>query len=797
MMIFFRRCAVQRFLCYATFFYIIGILTGQGISLPYPLLLSIGILFIYLIKSNFLKSSYDLHIAILLICLIMGNAQYNKVENKFKSVIDAYIDKPISFESCIIKPPIINKDEQTDYIVKLNKISYNNEVHDLPIKIKLTIPNNKKSNKIFNFGDNIEVTGKLRLPTVALNKGSFDYNDYLKSQGIYGVCYANQYQVKKIKGDLRPNIIEHYVFKIQSSVINTINKFLPNNEAALLKALIIGDKSELSPEVRENFAISGLSHVIAVSGMHLTIFIISIGFLLKFFKINKYISHFISIIFIVIFIFVAGSTPSVMRAGIMAIIFLFAYFINKDADTLNSLFISAALILIYNPLILFNAAFQLSFAATLSILIFYKPIYDKIKFLPNSIAKILSASLAAQLGTALITAYHFNSFSIIAILSNIVIVPCISITLISGLMLYLVGNISFYIGLGISGLSFIFLKFILSASKILANIPYAMITIARPSLALIIGYLLFIYILYNLLKGIKSSRKIKLSYLIIIILIISSITFKIWDQQFLEVTFINVGQGDCTFIKCPGNKTLLIDAGGIKGEDAYDIGANVVAPYLINRGQRKIDIAIVSHYHEDHANGILSLMDLFKINNLILPYKEKRNDLMEKLIDRANKNKVPIHYASNGDNLTIKDNIDLQILALKNEYIQTDAINENNKSLLAKLNYNNLSFLFTGDIEKETEKYMLENNYDIGANVLKVAHHGSKTSSTEQFLKKVSPEYAIISVGKNNFGHPSEETLDKLRYTNIKVYRTDLNGTVSFIANKQGIKKIKLFRAGE
>ena len=260
----------------------------------------------------------------------------------------------------------------------------------------------------------------------------------------------------------------------------------------------------------------------------------------------------------------------------------------------------------------------------------------------------------------------------------------------------------------------------------------------------------------------------------------------------MKINFVDVGQGDCSFIITPDNKTILIDGGG-NMLSSYDVGKKVVLPYILNRGYTKIDYVFISHFDQDHCGGILYLINEIKVNNVIIGKQYEQYENYKKFIEIAKSKKINIIPVKNNDKIKIEKNLCFNILWPDvNNMINENSINNN--SMVFKLKYKSFSMLFTGDIEKIAENEIIQKYRDkniLKSNIIKIAHHGSKTSSTDEFLELVNAKEALIGVGKNNkFGHPNQETLEKLEAKKIRIYRTDENGEINIITdgNKYRIK---------
>ena len=601
---------IKRILCWTALFYATGIFLAQHIHIEYLIFILLIFILAIIIKAIISPRIYILFLGVAMFYIFAGIIRFSVYDDINLNLISQFIDKPCEFICTVIEQPDI-KENRTVYTVRINKISVSDAEYFLNSKVLLNIYNTKSS-VIFSYGDILEVKGILHKPAGALNEGGFDYSRYLKTKDIYVSAYASPNRVKRLEGGGSIGFIQDLVFNVRQFVLTNNEKYLPKEEAALLNGIILGERSSFSEKMNTDFSRSGISHITAVSGMHVAVFLAGISFLLGLVKISKTIKKIISIFAVIIFILITGAFPSVIRAGIMAIIFLLSYAINRDIDALTSLFIAGFIILIYNPVILFHAGFQLSFCATWSLIIFYPLIHKKLKWLPSYFRAIVAASLSAQLGTLPIAALHFNGISLVSIFSNIIVIPLLFPTLILGVILCIMGAISTFTGLITAGLVYIPLKIILLSSRFFSSFSFAVLRVPSPDFFIFAIYLLFLFLLYNLLRKKRKIRTVKISSVLLSILIVSVICFRLWQNSFLEISFINVGQGDAALIRVPGSISILLDAGGSEIGSSFDVGNNIVMPFLINRGIMNIDIAMVSHYHYDHAGGFYLLWRVFR-----------------------------------------------------------------------------------------------------------------------------------------------------------------------------------------
>ena len=263
-----------------------------------------------------------------------------------------------------------------------------------------------------------------------------------------------------------------------------------------------------------------------------------------------------------------------------------------------------------------------------------------------------------------------------------------------------------------------------------------------------------------------------------------------------QVSFINVDQGDCTFIKAPGDCDILIDGGGKEGD--FSVAENTIKPYLLQNGVYDIEYAIVSHGHIDHIGGIIGLIDVFPVETLVVPTGFGTTEEGKTLINKAEEHHISIQYLAHGKTIDFQNGMTLYTILPNAESVEHNVKeNENNQSAVFKITYGNTSILFTGDIEQETENLAVEKYGTLlSADILKVPHHGSKTSNNERFIDCVSPRYSVITVGKNTYGHPHENTLETLRKRNSIIFRTDTHRDITFYIAPEKIKGIKTTETG-
>lgn len=640
------------------------------------------------------------------------------------------------------------------------------------------------------YGDLIEAKVVLQEPPLPNNFGEFNYREYLIRQKIFVTDRINTDQIALITSK-RQIDLPYLINSLRNKIENKIDILYRYPYNALIKAVTTGNRKEIPLEWENIFQDAGTMHILAISGLHVGIIASALFFifrLIPYLRKRKNLSYALIIVFLLGYAAIAGFRPSVNRAALMFITMLGARYFNRPYHLSNSLYWTAFLLLFYQPLLLFDAGFSLSFTVTFFIIFLYPIIKEKFNFLPLCISQPLTVSTAAWLGMAPLSAYFFYKVSFIALLSNLVIVPLISVILVLGII-----SIGFsVIYLPFAGLfvllNQIFINFLIQITKLFTSLPFAAIYLAQPKIYQIIYYYLFIISFALILSywfKLNMEKKKKIFWVMFVSLTIFLTTTAAFSPNLLSVHFINVGQGDSILIRTPQKKNILIDGGGVTYGD-FDVGRQVVIPYLRRLGVRNIDLMVLTHPDLDHLKGLIPVLKEMKVKMVIDSGIGAEDRTYSEFHSLITENKDIFHYQVDaGDTISLEP--DLKIIALNSANMSAYGYdsNFNNHSIVLKLLYGKTSFLFTADIEELAEINMLYWDNLLKSDVLKVAHHGSITSSTDRFLEKVQPEVAVISVGINNFNHPHPDVIGRLEVYCQRLFRTDFNGTVLISSNGQ------------
>ena len=673
-------------------------------------------------------------ILLFLVSAFISSIYLINCNKKYEYIYDKFTDKEIT-------ATIVSNENETEYknIYKI-KLEECKEINFL-----LRVPKSKKIN--LEYGDKIKISGEYILPEESRNYGGFDYRKYLRTQEVYGIFEANNIELLKHNNLSKIKLFSN---SIRQKIIANMNKILPEDTSQLFLGILIGYDDNLSEDIQGSFRKSSLSHLLAVSGAHIAYIILGLGYLFSKLSISKNIRNILTAIFLVLFMYITDFSPSVVRASIMGIILLFTMLLHRKDDIKTSISLSILLILIDNPYKILDIGLLLSYFATIGIICFSKlinrskenetSIHTKVI---NYLKDLISITIFANIFVIPIMIYNFNTISLTFVLSNLIAGILIGPITIGGFILILISFVNLKFAYIIAIPYNLLLELLIKSAKFTSLIPLSEIFIPTPNIIFIIIYylILFLYILYKFLSKkysnrfivkkiskniytfvelLKKNLRIILIYISIFITLIFLISKAIAKD--LKIYFIDVGQGDSTLIVTPSNKKILIDSGGTDTGN-FNVGKSTLVPYLLDRGITVLDYIFISHFDSDHCKGFIYLLNNIKVKNIILSKQYETTPNFEEIMSIANSRQINILKVEAGYNLHIDKYITVKVLSPAQELVED--INDN--SIVMKLEYNNFSCLFTGDISKNVEKNLI-NTYDkyIKSDILKVAHHRIK-----------------------------------------------------------------------
>jgi competence protein ComEC len=642
-------------------------------------------------------------------------------------------------------------------------------------------------------GQKVEVSGFFYKGRQKRNPGEFDYDAYLKSKEILGIISVNDLNSISIL-DNRASYFKNLIHQLRKTIDLQIRKYHTPETAALLRGLLLADRGEIKYQTKIQFINSGVVHVLAVSGLHVGYIVLI--FLFLFGRMNFIFRSILTIAGLICFMFLTGIPPSVFRATVMAIVLIVAFLSNRSTNLINSISIAALIILLISPNEIYNPGFQLSFTAVLAIALIL-PYTNQVienwnvqnKILKN-ILLFLSVSISAQLGTLPFTLLYFNKYSIVGIITNLVVIPAIGIIIAAAIATLAISILLPFIAVYLGEANSIISGWILSLIKFTGNLSFSHITVTNYTL---IDVLVFYFLVITFLFYVVRFESLRSKLILFILVVANTIILSSADDQellpdnYLSVLMIDVGQGDAFLIKFPDGQTALVDAGNTTF--TFDNGERVILPLLKYLGISKIDYGIVTHIDSDHYGGFIALVLDGVIGEIIKPEIDSSLTKDIQFEEFISERGIPISYFQEEKkmigNVALYFLYDAEIKTISGE-------STNNRSGIFKLFYGETSFLFTGDIEKNAEKFYSDTYKDfLNSDVLKIGHHGSKTSTSTEFLKNVSPEISLISAGfKNKFGHPDADVIERLENLGSVIYRTDSQKAVLLRSNSEEIELI-------
>jgi competence protein ComEC len=682
-----------------------------------------------------------------------------------------WADQTVTLEGIVANQPE-SVEGKTRFTLAVKSVEAPQRMEPEGLNVRITLYTDEPAEGL-EYGVLVRVSGELRLPQGRRNLGGFDTRRYLAAKEISAIMSEPASALTLLEGR-EAQWLKKTGYGIRAQILKVLNQCLPQEEASVLAGMLIGDTSQMPEEMEEDFRRAGLSHVMAVSGANIAFILMPLLGLLQKMGFNRRWASAISFPVMVFYVFATGMEASVIRAAIMAGVTLTGMILWRKADIFCAMAVSAILILLANSFMLFDPGFILSFAATLSLTVFYKPLFNKLpEKLPKSIRDTLAATLAAQIGVLPIIVYSFNTLSVISLFSNLIIVPLTGLITLSGALLALVGSFwlpfALMMGQGITWL----IKGMLWLTRSLAGLPWAEINLATPSLMLIgLYYLVLLYLRYG---HARLPRDIGRPLLAGIFALCGAVMVLVsLPDRSLRIYFADVGQGDCVLIRTPGQKNIIIDGGGgLNDAQGSYVGENIVVPLLYDLNMTQIDVMIATHGHSDHIGGLGSVLEAVPVRQLI--HADAPDPGMNPLLHKARKMGVPTVMAREGDILLAEEGLNLQVIYPLLEtwnMPQSATTSANEYSLVTKLDYGAFSALFTGDIGAETEGRILADGAMVDCDLMKIAHHGSRYSSAQRFIEATTPSLAIASVGVNRYGHPHPDVMNRLREQGVRVYDT-------------------------
>lgn len=659
--------------------------------------------------------------------------------------------KPITAEGKVLSESI---HEDYSYCILSDAVLIQNKGTIKISNIRLSLDGSRS----YGAGALLRVTGNLEGVPAPTNPGQFDAQAYARIKGCRYLMKRPKVQVVNTHTARLPE----WMSRQRGRLVERIEEVYPRRQAGILAAMLIGDKGEMEEEDRNEWRIGGISHMLVISGLHLSILGLFLWKLLKKCRLPDRVAAGETLLLLFAYSVLTGFAVSTIRAFVMFGLVLGARLTGRTYDPPTAAAAAALLILLDNPYYLFDAGFELSFAAV------------GICFLFRRRSRLMLA-LMLYLGMLPLILSIFFEFPLYSIPINLLAVPFLPIILGTGILGTLFGG---WLALPAT----LLLEAIHRLLNLTGSLPFASIIGGKPLLPALLTYLLLLIIWSYLMNRCRAYKR-RLFFLPAIPLMILVLTFHpSWGK--LRYLFLDTGQGDSCLITTPSKVSFLVDAGS---STVYETGRNRILPAIKYEGVRRIDYMIATHMDSDHVGGLMEILqkkiereEQLEIGNVVLPYLKQRGDAYRQMEKLAKEAGARVLYLSKGDRLAT-GGVTLTVLGPDPE-LETDPVDENGQCLVLHIRYGRFDALLTGDVQGEGEKEVIRS---LGRNpdryeVLKVAHHGSGHSTPSELLDQIRPAAALISVGAGNrYGHPSPETIKRLKKAGCAIYRTDRCGAVS------------------
>lgn len=606
-------------------------------------------------------------------------------------------------------------------------------------------------------GDKISAEGKIKFITGYKNPGQIDTATRMKSDGITARFSAGKagVTIEPVEGTLWTKFLR-LVAEIRQHYRASMEKIMSNEDAAAIFAMLFGGYAGLNAELVEDFATTGIVHILSVSGSHMSLLAAATAALCLLLKLPRWATVALGFFVIFTYTLLSGMLPQVVRSACMGMLVFLGTALKKESLGARMLAFTALGMLLWSPLLIFDISFQLSFSATAGLMYLAKDLRRKMLRLPNWFTMPAAMTLSAQIASLPVVVWYFNRISLSSVLANVFVMPLLEFVIVGGLL----GGLIALVLPPLGKIFFVAEALIFSAgaelNHLFAKIPFSAVQV--PTLGIAAGAIYYLALIF---------RRVEILLLLVLVLAVNF--FKTGGE--LEVNFVDVGQGDCAVVLTPHRKCLIFDTGGVR-EKTFDVGGRVVIPYLWHENVREVDTIFLSHVHEDHSGGAGSIIRKMPVREIVTAGEGKAE--YAAVFGIAQEKLDNLREGHTGEVFKI-DGVEVKILYAPRVGTGNEISN------VYQIRYGGVSFLITGDLVKEIEADMLRAGIDVSSTILKVGHHGSATSSSEEFLRAVQPKVAVICAGYGNqFNHPRPEVLERLEKVGAKIYRTDKDGLIKF-----------------
>lgn len=640
-------------------------------------------------------------------------------------------------------------------------------------KTLVTLSGREEQLEKLNIGEKITIEGSLRKPFNATNPSQFDYSSYLRNFNTFTVLYSDndEFKIVKSKPEFKWTFLKN-LNNTRNRILRTHSKYLKSPNLEILGGIVFGDDAVAPPDyIRTSFINSGLLHILAASGMNVA-FIFTFWFLiLKLLKVPYKPRVLSGMFIIVLYTFMTGLGPSVVRAALMLLFVLAGKLIDRDAHSISLLSLVAVLMLIYNPAYINNVSFQLSFLVTFGLLTTANIISQKLDKIPDWIKAPVIIPIVAQIWIAPIQMFYFNTFSLYSVLANISTVSLLSVISFGGFVssvLAIFKPIADFACLIVDFFMNYLLNILVWISDFFANLPHCLLQTTHPSLVQVTLYYVALILVTLLIKYEKFKESVASIFITTCMLLGTTINL---PNNNLEIIAFDVQNADSFLIKTPQDKYFFIDTGKAPYKSGNSQAKIIMLKYLKDRGIKNLEGLIVTHFDNDHSGGTVDFLENTKVKTLYLNSMKSSTETSKDILSTVKEINQPVKIVRNND--VIYEEPELKITTYRSKIKGKNASNDS--SMITLLSYKDFDMLFMGDAGVKSFN-KVKNFIPHNIEVLKVGHHGGPRVADANMLNHLNNKISLISTGINYFGHPNKGTLDTLR--NTEILRTDLLNSI-------------------
>ena len=783
-------------LIYLSLCWIAGICLGAWSGYPW---VAISAIVLVVFLAFFLRRSHALLLCLCLIALLGGILRIqSSLPAADNDTLQSYNDKGI----VRIKGLVTTDPESTGVALSLQLEAREIESGSTWEKASGAVLVYVPQASSYKYGDLLQVEGELKTPP-AFN--DFDWRDYLARKGIHSLMvHPDRIELLASGQGLKPL---EWVYGLRSRISQALDNALPEPQGALAQAILLGTRSAIPDDLNQSFFRTGTTHIIAISGLNITIvagLVLSLGVWL--FGRRRPFYFWLAIIAVWGYAVLTGLQAPVLRAAIMGSIWLFADFIGRPRSALPALLFAAAVMIGIHPSVMREASFQLSFAAMAGLILLTPYVQswgrtalrvtDERRTPLIFLIDTVSVTLGATVTTLPIIAFYFHQISLVSLPSNLLALWSVPAIMGTAALVGIVGLFAAPVAWVLGWVAWLFLSYMIGVVRVFSALPFAskevevgayfvwayyavlsialLVAVNRAKLGTVLGKA------RRYISAVPGfTRKIPARFAIFPLVIIAALVWiaaaNVPDNR-LHIFFLDVGQGDAILIQTASGQNILIDGGPADGEIVYRLGER------FSFWKRSIDLVVSTHPHDDHIGGLVDVLKKYEVKQVLESPVEYDSPVYQEWHSLIEEKKIQRTLACSGQRIKLGEKLELEVLYAGGVSLGDDASALDSNSVVLRFVCGNVSVLLTADIFEETERYLLDTKFDLSSTVLKVAHHGSDSSSCLEFLSVVKPQVAVISVGADNlFGHPSPEVVGRLSATHL--YRTDQQGTIELITD--------------